>query len=77
MFLRTLVRAGVALLLAASISITRAVSLVKDDLDTTVTQEAGHVELQSEAHNATGIRFVKNSGICPWYISVPCQLLWI
>ncbi|KAG2130145.1 Alpha/Beta hydrolase protein [Suillus bovinus] len=64
MFLRTLARAGVALLLAASVSITRAVSLVENDLDTTVTRETGHIELQSEAHSATGIRFVKNSGIC-------------
>ncbi|KAG2146442.1 Alpha/Beta hydrolase protein [Suillus bovinus] len=60
MFLRTLVRAGLMLLLAASIFIT-AVSVVQDNLHTT---EVGHIEIQSKVHNATGIRFVKNSGIC-------------
>ncbi|KAG0697137.1 Alpha/Beta hydrolase protein [Suillus ampliporus] len=59
MFLRTLVRAGVALL--AGVSITYAVSVVENDLDTS---EAGHIEIQSKVHNATGIRYVKNSGIC-------------
>ncbi|KAG0696239.1 Alpha/Beta hydrolase protein [Suillus ampliporus] len=59
MFLRTLIRAGVALL--AGVSITCAVSVVQDDLDTS---EAGHIEIQSKVHNATGIRYVKNSGIC-------------
>ncbi|KAG1822825.1 Alpha/Beta hydrolase protein [Suillus subaureus] len=59
MFLRTLVRVGVTLI--ASLSVLRAVSVVKGDLDTT---EAGHVEIQSKVHNATGIRYVKNSGIC-------------
>ncbi|KAG2123140.1 Alpha/Beta hydrolase protein [Suillus cothurnatus] len=59
MFLRTLVRAGVALL--ASVSITRAISVVEGNLHAT---EAGHIEIRSKAHNATGIRYVKNSGIC-------------
>ncbi|KAG2036585.1 Alpha/Beta hydrolase protein [Suillus americanus] len=59
MFLRTLVRAGVALL--ASVSVTRSVSAVKGNLHTT---EAGHIKIQSKVHNATGIRYVKNSGIC-------------
>ncbi|KAG1872904.1 Alpha/Beta hydrolase protein [Suillus subalutaceus] len=59
MFLRTLVRAGVALL--AGVSVTRAVSVVEDNLHAT---EAGHIEIQSKVHNATGIRYVKNSGIC-------------
>ncbi|KAG1757895.1 Alpha/Beta hydrolase protein [Suillus lakei] len=55
MFLRTLVRAGVALL--AGVSITRAVSVYPD------TAEAGHIEIQFKA-SASGIRYVKNSGIC-------------
>ncbi|KAG2095727.1 Alpha/Beta hydrolase protein [Suillus discolor] len=63
MFLRTLVRAGVTLLLAASISITHAVSVtvVEDNLDS---PKVEHVRIQSDAHNATGIRYVTNSGIC-------------
>ncbi|KAG1886806.1 Alpha/Beta hydrolase protein [Suillus subluteus] len=59
MSLRTLVRTGVALL--ASLPITRAVSVIEDNLYAT---EAGHIEIQSKVHNATGIRYVKNSGIC-------------
>ena len=59
MFLRMFVRAGVALL--ASVSIIRAVSVVEDNLDTT---ETGHIEIRSKVHNATDIRYVKNSGIC-------------
>jgi hypothetical protein len=59
MFLRSLVQAGVTLL--ASTSITRVVSVVEDSLDIT---EAGHLEIRSKVHNATGIRYVKNSGIC-------------
>ncbi|KAG2076268.1 alpha/beta-hydrolase [Suillus decipiens] len=61
MFLRTLVRAGVTLLLVVSASITHAIPVVEDNLDTT---EAGHVEIQSKVHSATGIHYVKNSGIC-------------
>ncbi|KAG2158088.1 Alpha/Beta hydrolase protein [Suillus bovinus] len=62
MFMRTLVQAGVTLsLLAASVFMTLAVSVAEDNLDTT---EAVHVEIQSKVHNATGIRYVKNSGIC-------------
>ncbi|KAG1859207.1 Alpha/Beta hydrolase protein [Suillus subluteus] len=59
MFLRTLVRAGIVLL--AGVSVTRAVSVVEGNLHAT---EAGHIEIQSKVHNATGIRYVKNSGIC-------------
>ncbi|KAG1859206.1 Alpha/Beta hydrolase protein [Suillus subluteus] len=59
MSLRTLVRTGVALL--ASLPITPAVSVIEDNLYAT---EAGHIEIQSKVHNATGIRYVKNSGIC-------------
>jgi hypothetical protein len=59
MFLRSLVQAGVTLL--ASVSITRAVSVIEDSLDIT---EAGHIDIRSKVHNATGIRYVKNSGIC-------------
>ncbi|KAG1881409.1 Alpha/Beta hydrolase protein [Suillus tomentosus] len=63
MFMRTLVRGGLALVLAAScgVSISLVVSVVEDNQTTT---EAEHVEIQSKAHNATGIRYVKNSGIC-------------
>ncbi|KAG1740432.1 Alpha/Beta hydrolase protein [Suillus paluster] len=57
MRLRALIQAGVALL--ASAPITCAVSLVELD-----TSEAGHIEIRSKVHNATGIRYVKNSGIC-------------
>ncbi|KAG1740434.1 Alpha/Beta hydrolase protein [Suillus paluster] len=59
MCLRTLIRTGFTLLAVASI--TCAVSVVEHDLDTS---EAGHIEIKSEVHNATGIRYVKNSGIC-------------
>ncbi|KAG1740415.1 Alpha/Beta hydrolase protein [Suillus paluster] len=59
MFLRTFIRAGIVLLAGAFI--TCAVSVVEDDFDTS---EAGHIEIQSEVHDATGIRYVKNSGIC-------------
>jgi hypothetical protein len=61
MFLRMLVRVGVAFL--AGVSVASAVSqvVVKDDLNTS---EAGYVEIRSNVHNATGIRYVKNSGIC-------------
>ncbi|KAG2119493.1 Alpha/Beta hydrolase protein [Suillus discolor] len=63
MFMRTLVRAGVTLLLAASrgVSISLVVSVVEDNHTTT---ETGHLEIHSKVHNATGIRYVKNSGIC-------------
>lgn len=63
MFMRTLVRGGLALVLAAScgVSISLVVSVVEGNHTTT---EAEHVEIQSKAHNATGIRYVKNSGIC-------------
>ncbi|KAG2040689.1 Alpha/Beta hydrolase protein [Suillus americanus] len=59
MFLRTLVQAGIALF--ASVSVTRAVSAFESNIYAT---EAGHVKIQSKVHNATGIRYVKNSGIC-------------
>ncbi|KAG1825608.1 Alpha/Beta hydrolase protein [Suillus subaureus] len=55
MFLRTFVRVGIALL--AGVRITCAVSV---NLDTT---EAGLINVQFKA-NASGIRYVKNSGIC-------------
>jgi hypothetical protein len=56
-----LVRAGLTLL--AGISVASAVSrpVVEDDFGTS---EAGHIEIRSNVHNATGIRYVKNSGIC-------------
>jgi hypothetical protein len=60
MFLSSLVQAGVTLLIT-SLSIPHTVSVVKDNLDA---PEAGHIEIQSKVHNATGIRYVKNSGIC-------------
>ncbi|KAG1819078.1 Alpha/Beta hydrolase protein [Suillus subaureus] len=59
MFLRTLVRASVALL--ANVSVTRVVSAVEANLHAT---KAGHIKIQSKVHNATGIRYIKNSGIC-------------
>ncbi|KAG1898067.1 Alpha/Beta hydrolase protein [Suillus fuscotomentosus] len=62
MFMRTLIRAGLALVLAASISITLVVSVVKDNQ--VANTETGHVEIRSKVHNATGIRYIKNSGIC-------------
>ncbi|KAG2071395.1 alpha/beta-hydrolase [Suillus decipiens] len=59
MFLSELVRAGVTLI--TYLSIIRTVSVIKDNLDDT---EAGHIEIQSKVHNATSIRYIKNSGIC-------------
>jgi hypothetical protein len=60
MFLRTLIQAGAALVgVCVASAISR--SVVKDDLDTS---EAGHIKIQSNVHNATGIHYVKNSGIC-------------
>jgi hypothetical protein len=59
MLLRSLVQAGATLL--ASVSITCAVPAIEDSLDIT---EARHVEIRSKVHNATGIRYIKNSGIC-------------
>lgn len=49
--------------LLAGISVASAVctTVVQDDLDT---PESGHIEIRSNVHNATGIRYVKNSGIC-------------
>lgn len=55
MFLRTLVRVGILIL--AGVCMTRADSV---HLDTT---EAGLVEVHFKA-NTSGIRYVKNSGIC-------------
>ncbi|KAG1740419.1 Alpha/Beta hydrolase protein [Suillus paluster] len=59
MFPKAFIRAGIALLAGASI--TCAVAVVDDDLDTS---EAGHIGIQSEVHDGTGIHYVKNSGIC-------------
>jgi len=59
MFLRTLLRAGVAL--SVGVFVARAISTPVVEYDFA---EAGHIDIQSSAHNATGIRYVKNSGIC-------------
>jgi hypothetical protein len=61
MFLRTLVRAGVSLLAGISVASAVSTTVVQDDLDA---QESGHIMIRSKVHNATGIRYVKNSGIC-------------
>lgn len=55
MFLRTLVRVGIVFL--AGVCMTRADSVHLD------TAEAGFINVQFKA-NASGIRYVKNSGIC-------------